>query len=148
MKFFFYVALFSTLSFNAQADEHYKCYNLRNSRLNEEVSLTLKTSLFTKKIVSIDLISKIKASSLESVVNPFTLLGLSADQLEPYATIEASSLNFKAITKEESESVSKIAVSDSILAFKETGYAHYYSKACFWILDCSEKYEYFKCEKI
>jgi hypothetical protein len=148
MRNFILFVIAATLVMNAYADEHYKCYNLKNSHHNQEVSMKISTSLFSNKITSIDLISKVKATQIESVVNPFTTLGLSADELDTQAISEASRLDFKGITKKDSETEKSIIVSDSLLSFEEIGYAHYHSKACFWILDCEESYEYFKCEKI
>jgi hypothetical protein len=136
------------LSLNALADEHYKCYSLRAGHTSNDVSMKISTSLLFNKITAVELVSKIKGNKFEETANPYTAMDASYLNLDPVAVAEAAQLNFKILRKVDAPSSSSIALSESLLRFEKSGYAHYYAYSCFWILDCHTSSDYFKCEKI
>ena len=140
-------ALLTLLCLNAYADEHYKCYNVQEGS-NQAVTMKLSTGIFSQKITAVNLVTEIKNGKFKSIENPFTTVDASFDDLDPDAVEEASKLSFKEINKRNAPSSSSIALSESLLSFKKTGYAYYYSYSCFWILDCLTTSDYYKCDKL
>ena len=141
------ISLLLLISFSTFAAENYKCYDIQVGSEAIDSSMTLSTGLFSGKISSVKLISEIKAGIVKEIENPFTNVDASYYNLNPDAVKEASKMKFKEIRKN-AESKTTVALSESLLRLEKTGFAHYYSYSCFWILDCYTTTKYFKCDKI
>ena len=141
------ISLLLLISFHAVAAENYKCYDIQVGSEAIDTSMTLSKGLFSGKITSVNLISEIKAGIIKEIENPFTTVDASYYNLNQDDVKEASKMNFKEIRKN-AESKTTVALSESLLRLEKTGFAHYYSYSCFWILDCYTTTKYFKCDKI
>ena len=141
------ISLLLLLSFNAFASENYKCYDIQVGSEAIDTSMTLSTGLFSGKITSVKIISEIKAGITKEIENPFTTVDASYYNLNQDDVKEASKMKFQEIRKN-AESKTSVSLSESLLRLEKTGFAHYYSYSCFWILDCYTTSKYFKCDKI
>lgn len=141
------ISLLLLLTFNAVAAENYKCYDVQVGSEVIDTSMTLSKGLFSGKISSVKLISEVKAGLVKEIENPFTTVDASYYNLNQDDVKEASKMKFQEIRKN-AESKTTIALSESLLRLEKSGYAHYYSYSCFWILDCYTTAKYFKCDKI
>lgn len=140
------IMLLSLLSLSAFADVTYKCYDVQRVNGYSDVTMTINTALFSKKIKSVDLVNEIKNQTFEETENPFTSRYADYYQLDRDAVDEASKHTFKKISRP-GFSTKTIALSESILKFEKTGYAHYYSHMCL-ILECNTSSFYFKCDRL
>lgn len=142
------VLLMSLFSLSAFANEQYQCHNVREGNTDPAVSLKIATGTLTNKITSVDLVSKVRGRKFQATENPFTSVDASYEDLDPNAVTEASTQEFKVLSKKEGRSTTSISLSDSLMTFQQSGYAYYYEYSCFWILDCFTTTHYYRCEKI
>lgn len=144
------ILLLTLLSLNAFANENYKCYNVQGVRGSPEMTLTLTTALFSKKITAVELVKKIKGT-FEVAESPFDEVSAANFEIDQETIKAASELKYQSIQKHPTsvdKSSYKIVLSESILNLEETGYAYYYGNQCWWLLDCRQASLYFKCDRL
>jgi hypothetical protein len=142
--------LLSLIATNAFADVSYKCHSVQSVDKYPDTILKISTGLFSGKINSVKLVSEMKILTDRNFVeseNPFLTDDANYLEVEEQTIRDTTDLNFKALKKEGMSSV-RISLSDSLLKFGKSGYAHYYGKTCILWGACEGRADsyYFKCD--
>jgi hypothetical protein len=139
----------SLLSLNAFADVEYRCEDVQYvDGWNRETILDISTGFFSGEINAVTLIGeKVEIRNnrkFEVTANPFTDKYAEYFKLDQSAVAEASVEKFKTVSFGGLTSKS-ITLSESLLNFESSGYAHYYSANTIW--DDHVSSYYFKCNR-
>lgn len=142
------IVLLSLLSFNAFAEEYYKCYNIQQVGGSEDTVMKLTKSIFSNSVKAVELLSEIKTNKIEATHNPLSSGNALFFGINQQAVEEASKMDFKVLTKEDTYVNHRIILSAGILKMEESGFAQYRKKTCFWNLPCFTNTYFYKCDKI